>query len=107
MSFDVSFFLIDVFFTTVTLLVATKLSFIDVRVKVLVPIVGITALLSLIPYIGWVLGIIGFCYMVTRVSDAKLLDCFWIILFAKLVAIGAAFIMGELVVDSSIFLGPF
>ncbi|MDM7862058.1 hypothetical protein QTP81_15750 [Alteromonas sp. ASW11-36] len=106
MGFEVSFFLIDVFFTTITLFIASKLSFIKIEFKVLIPIVAIVTLVSLLPYIGWILSIIAFCYMVIRVSDAELIDCFWVVLFAKLVAIGAALILGVLGVNVSIFLGP-
>lgn len=107
MGIEVSFFLIDVFFTTVTLFVATKLSFLNIQFKSLVSIVAIVILISLIPYVGWVLSIIAFCYMVIRIGDAELIDCFWVMLFAKLVAIGAAFILGALGVNVSTFLGPF
>jgi|TARA_R110002167_G_scaffold350566_1_gene562817 hypothetical protein len=91
-------FIMDVVLTSLCMYVATKFSFVRAELKPLLGIVFLVALVSLIPSIGWILGLILFVYLLTRVADANLVDCIWVVAFTKLVTVAALFVLGGILV---------
>jgi len=91
-------FIMDVIITSLCMYVATKLSFVKAELKSLLGIVFLVAVVSLIPSIGWVLGLILFVYLLTRIADANLVDAIWVVAFTKLVTVAALFVLGGIFV---------
>ena len=88
-------FVMDVVFTSLCMYVATKLSFVKAELKPLLGVVFLVALVSLIPGIGWIAGIALFVFLLTKIADADLMDCIWIVAFTKLVSFGAIVLLGS------------
>ncbi|WP_100642441.1 hypothetical protein [Alteromonas facilis] len=88
------FYHLDILITAVALFFVTKLSFVSVSIKPLLGIVIIITALTIIPVFGFWIAIATFCFMMTRATNAELMDCIWFILFAKLISFGAGFIFG-------------
>lgn len=76
--------------------VATKLSFVKADLKALLVIVSLVSVVALIPTIGWVLSLCLFIYLLMKVTNANLIDCFWVVAFTKLVTFMALLMLGSL-----------
>jgi hypothetical protein len=88
-------FVMDVIITSLCMFVATKLSFVQAELKLLLGIVFVVAIVSLIPSIGWILGLVLFVYLLTKITDANLVDCIWVVAFTKLITFSTLFIFSS------------
>ncbi|NRA61304.1 MAG: hypothetical protein HRU25_10435 [Psychrobium sp.] len=79
-------FALDVFISTLCMYLATKLAFVKAEIKPLILIIIVVSVLSLIPYIGWIFGLIAFVYLLMRVTNADLIDCIWVVAFIKVIS---------------------
>ena len=75
---------------------ASKLAFVKAELKNLFAIVFIVSIISLIPTIGWVLGLGVFVFLLQKVSDASFVDCIWVVAFTKLITLGLVVIFSGL-----------
>lgn len=91
-------FAFDVIISTLCMYLATKLAFVRAEIKPLIAIIIIVSVLSLIPSVGWVLGLIAFIYLLMRVSDADLMDCIWVVAFIKVISFLVIFSLSQLFV---------
>jgi len=89
-------FALDVLISTVCMHLATKLAFVKAEIKPLIIIIIIVSVLSLIPSIGWILGLIAFVYLLMKVSDADIMDCVWVVAFIKLISFVVIMTLGQL-----------
>lgn len=86
-------FAIDVMISSLCMYIATKFSFVKIELKPLLVIVFLVAIVSLIPSIGWLLGIVLFVYLLSRAADASMVDSIWVVVFTKVVSfIGIVFL---------------
>ncbi len=79
-------FVMDVLISTLCIYLATKLAFVKAEIKSLLLIIIVVSMLSLIPSIGWILGLIAFVYLLMRVTDADFMDCIWVVIFIKVIS---------------------
>lgn len=91
-------FALDVLVSTLCMYFATKLAFVKAELKPLIVIIIIVSVLSLIPSIGWILGLVAFVYLLMRVSDADLMDCVWVVVFIKVISFVVMFSLSQLFV---------
>ncbi|GAK83673.1 hypothetical protein JCM19238_1235 [Vibrio ponticus] len=94
MGLDVLIFSLDVFVTTFCMFIASKLSFVSVEFRALLVIAVIVSLVSLIPVVGWVAGLVLFIYLLSKAANASFGDCIWVVLFTKLVSAGVIMLLG-------------
>ena len=78
--------------------IASKMSFVVADFKSLLTIAVIVALVSLIPTVGWVLGLILFVFLLGKATHASIGDCIWVVVFTKVVSMAAFLIFGRLFV---------
>ena len=87
-------FTLDVVITSLCMYVATKLSFVQAELKQLLGIVVITSVIALLPTVGWILSLAVFVFLMMRITGSDLMDCFWVVMFTKLIGFGLAIIVG-------------
>ena len=75
--------------------VATKLSFVEAELKQLFGIVVITSVVALIPTVGWLASFAVFVFLLMRLTDSDIMDCFWVVAFTKLITLGLAVVVGS------------
>lgn len=89
-------FVVDVLISSACIWLATKFSFVQADIKSIAVIVVCVSIVSLIPTVGWIAGIILFFYLLTKATGCDFVDAVWVVLFTKLfsfiavMAIGAA-----------------
>jgi len=86
-------FVVDMTVTTAITYLATLISRVSIEFDKLLVIVAVSAIVSLIPSIGWLLGISVFLYLIVKSSNANLTDALWVVVFSKLLSMGAAAIL--------------
>jgi len=91
-------FVMDALMTTCCMYIASKMSFVVADFKSLLVIAVIVALVSLIPTVGWVLGVILFVFLLGKSTHASIGDCIWVVVFTKVVSMAAFLIFGRLFV---------
>lgn len=89
-------FLVDTLVTAFCVWFATKLAFLDARLSTLFAIVVIVALITLIPYAGWIVGLAVFVYLLMSVTGASLVQCMLVVVLTRLVAFGAVFLLSRI-----------
>lgn len=88
-------FAVDVLITTFCMFIASKLSFVTIDVKSVLIIAVLVSLVSLVPVVGWILGLILFVYLISKAAHANIGDCIWVVLFTKLVSAGVFVALGS------------
>lgn len=96
MGLEALIFATDVFITTCCMFIASRLSFVSVEFRALLIIAVIVSLVSLIPVVGWVGGLVLFIYLLSKAANAGFGDCIWVVLFTKLVSAGAIMLLGSI-----------
>lgn len=86
----------DAFITTCCMYLASKLSFVAAEFKSLLIIALSVALVSMIPAVGWILGLILFVYLLAKATHASIGDCIWVVVFTKIVSFFGFFLVGKL-----------
>lgn len=89
-------FAIDVLVTAACMFVATKMAFVKAEFKDLLLVVAIVGVVSLIPSIGWLLGLIAFVWLLMQATGSTLLDCVYVVIFTKLVSFVAVLMLGKI-----------
>lgn len=84
MGYDAIVFAIDVLVSTLCIWLATKFSFVALEVKIIAAIVFLVSIVSLIPQIGWFLGILLFIFLVMKAAKCSPVDALWVVIFTKL-----------------------
>ena len=84
-------FTLDVIVTSLIMYVAAKLSFVKAELKQLFG----TVVVSLISIIGWIASFAVFVFLLMRVTNSDLMDCFWVVAFTKLITLGLAVVVGS------------
>lgn len=79
---------INMLVMTFCMYVASKLSFVEIELRSAFIISVLVSLISLIPTVGGLLGVVAFVYLLGKASNGKLSDCIWVVLFTKLISIG-------------------
>lgn len=79
-------FCVDVLVTALCVLAATKLSFLKVEFKALLLIVLLVSVVSLVPMVGWLLGLILFIYLLMKVGGVELMDSIMVVIITKLIS---------------------
>lgn len=74
---------IDVLVSSACLYVATKKGWVTARYKDLMTMVGIVAVVSVIPRIGWPIGVLLFIALLMVLTDIKFTDSVWIAVVTK------------------------
>jgi len=77
-------FIFDIFMTFICIYIATKFAFVQADLKSILMIVFIVSVVSLIPTVGWILGLCTFVYLLMKVTDANLIDSIWVVILSKL-----------------------
>jgi hypothetical protein len=77
-------FAIDVLVSTLCIWLATIFSFVKAEFKIIAAIIFVVSMVSLIPVVGWVIGIVLFIYLIMKVSNCSVVDALWVVLFTKL-----------------------
>lgn len=88
MEFNLQFAIIDLLITVLIMIFATRLVLSRVELPILLIAIALMQIVSLIPVFGWLIGASLFCVLIVRNSDAELMDCIWVLLFAKLIPHG-------------------
>ncbi|MEZ9165812.1 hypothetical protein [Vibrio cyclitrophicus] len=91
-------FVMDALMTTCCMYIASKISFVVADFKSLLVLAVIVALVSLIPTVGWVFGVILFVFLLGKATHASIGDCIWVVVFTKVVSMAAFLIFGRLFV---------
>ncbi|MDQ7050912.1 MAG: hypothetical protein Q9M92_15820 [Enterobacterales bacterium] len=86
-------FVVDMTVTTAITYLATLISRVSIQFDRLLVIVAMSAIISLIPSIGWFLGIALFLYLMVKSSNANLTDALWVVVFSKLFSMGAVLLL--------------
>lgn len=81
-------FIVDGLVTAYCMYIASRLSFLTIDFTSLLVVTLLVALISLIPTVGWVLGLIAWFYLLKTVAHADFKDCLWIMITTKLVSVG-------------------
>ncbi|MGY8869788.1 MAG: hypothetical protein ACKVJE_05025 [Pseudomonadales bacterium] len=89
-------FVVDVLVSTLCIWLATKFSFVQADVKSIALIVVCVSVVSLIPAIGWLAGIVLFFYLFTKATGCSFVDAIWVILFSKLFSFAAVMAIGTI-----------
>jgi len=79
-------FIFDIFITFACIYIATKFAFVQAELKPILMIVFIVSVVSLIPTVGWILGLCTFIYLLMKVTDANLMDSIWVVVLSKLIS---------------------
>jgi len=77
-------FAIDILVSTLCIWLATKFSFVKIEFKLIAVIVTLVSIVSLIPTVGWFLGILLFIFLLMKLSGCSPVDALWVVLFTKL-----------------------
>jgi len=93
MLYYLTIFIIEVLLSSIIIWVASKFSWVNAEFKQIVVIVICVALISLVPYAGWLLGIIAFFYLLTKLTGCNAIDAIWVVLFTKLFSFILIFII--------------
>lgn len=88
----------DALITACYMYIASKMSFVIADFKSLLTIAVIVALVSLIPTVGWALGLTLFVFLLGKATHASIGDCIWVVVFTKVVSMVAFLIFGRLFV---------
>ena len=83
MGFESIAFAVDVFFAALFVGLAAKYAFVKIKAKDVLLIVTASALVSLLPVIGWVLGLVLFIYLLHYKSGCSVTDALFTALLAK------------------------
>ena len=86
-------FIVDVLVSTLCVFLATKFSFVKLEFKVIALIVFLVSIVSLIPVVGWFLGILLFIFLMMKEAKCTPVDALWVVIFTKVVAFVAAFLV--------------
>ncbi len=86
-------FVVDMTVTTGITYLAIFISRVSIGLGKLLVIVAVSAIVSLIPSIGWFLGIAVFLYLIVKSSNANLTDALWVVVFSKLFSMGAVMLL--------------
>ncbi|MEZ9061116.1 MULTISPECIES: hypothetical protein [unclassified Vibrio] len=96
MGIEALVFVMDALITACCMHIASKMSFVVADFKSLLTIAVIVALVSLIPTVGWVLGLILFVFLLGKATHSSIGDCIWVVVFTKVVSMAAFLIFGRL-----------
>ncbi|HAS64051.1 MAG TPA: hypothetical protein DCS35_16730 [Vibrio sp.] len=96
MGLEALVFVMDAFITTCCMYIASKLSFVIVDFKSLLIIALSVSLISLVPTVGWILGLLLFIYLLSKAANATIGDCIWVVAFTKVVSFGVLMVLGGL-----------
>lgn len=77
-------FVVDVFISCIAIWLGGKLSFVKLKFSTAVGIVAMVSLISLLPYVGWILGLILFVTLLVKAADCSPVDAVWVVIFTKL-----------------------
>lgn len=94
MGLEAIVFVVDAIITTCCMYIASKLSFVIIDFKSLLVIALLVSLVSLIPSVGWIAGLILFVYLLSKAAHANIIDCIWVVVFTKLVSFGLFMALG-------------
>ncbi len=86
-------FCVDVLITTLCVFVATKLSFLKVDFKALLLIVLVVSVVSLVPTVGWLLGLILFIYLLMKVGGVEVMDGIMVVIITKLISFAVVLVV--------------
>lgn len=89
-------FAVDILVSTLCIWLATKFSFVKIDVKLIAVIVTLVSIVSLIPTIGWLAGILLFVFLLMKLSRCSPVDALWVVLFTKLFSFLAVFVVMSL-----------
>jgi hypothetical protein len=89
-------FAVDILVSTLCIWLATKFSFVKIDVKLIAVIVTLVSIVSLIPTIGWLAGILLFVFLLMKLSGCSPVDALWVVLFTKLFSFLAVFVVMSL-----------
>lgn len=85
-------FTIDIFVSTLCIWLATKFSFVKLEFKIIAMIVFLVSIVSLIPMVGWFLGILLFIFLVMKEAKCTPVDALWVVIFTKVFSFAAVFL---------------
>ncbi|WP_105901554.1 hypothetical protein [Vibrio gangliei] len=90
-------FIVDGLVTACCMYIASRLSFLTIDFTSLLVITLLVALVSLIPTIGWILGLIVWFYLLKTVANADFKDCLWVIVTTKAISVGVLALMAAMI----------
>ena len=77
-------FTVNAIISTLCIWLATKFSFVQADIKTIAVIVICVSVVSIIPTIGWLLGIAVFFYLLIKATGCSIVDAMWVVLFTQL-----------------------
>lgn len=80
-------FVVDMFISCICIWLAGHFSFVKLKFPTAVGIVAIVSLVSLLPHVGWILGLIIFVTLLVKAADCTPVDAVWVVIFTKLFSI--------------------
>ena len=89
-------FAVDVLVSTLCVWLASKVSFSELEPKIIAFIVVCVSIVSMIPTVGWLLGIVLFFYLFIKATRCDFIDAVWVVLFAKLFSFIAVMVVTKL-----------
>lgn len=86
-------FAVDTLITAVCLYIAGKLVFLDARAGSLFAVIIVVSLVSLVPYVGWALGLCLLALLLAGVTSANIAQCTPVAVLTKLFALSGVFLI--------------
>jgi hypothetical protein len=77
-------FSVDILISAICMWLATKFSFVKAEFNLLLIMIALVSIVSLIPAVGWVLGLLLFVFLMMKFSGCSAVDAIWVVLFTKL-----------------------